>query len=333
MSDETLSPGGRSLLIAAALAGVAIAPSAHAGTAGAAFAAASISQVSYASNCRRASSAAFATAQTAGDAALVTRPREKKMSALERMRMQQAGAASATVSFAQEQAIATRPSYMPAIAAMAEASALKNEQAEQAVTPAIVPAAVFGATCASLFDASRPGVKRKQQDFLESRILPISSTAFDAAWTRVASAPAGKGVAQAALLAGAGNEQMADRIAEVNRWVNRKVAYKSDAALYGQADYWASADETLRRGEGDCEDYAIAKMEILAAMGIAREDMYLTLARDLIRRADHAVLIVKLDGRSIMLDNASDSLLDGDTANDYRPVLSFSAGKRFLHGY
>ena len=124
-----------------------------------------------------------------------------------------------------------------------------------------------------------------------------------------------------------------DRIASVNSWVNRKVAYTADAKLYGKADYWASADETLAKGKGDCEDYAIAKMEILAAMGIARGDMYLTLARDLVRRDDHAVLIVKVDGRAIMLDNATDTLLDGDRANDYRPILSFNTNKSYLHGY
>jgi predicted transglutaminase-like cysteine proteinase len=60
--------------------------------------------------------------------------------------------------------------------------------------------------------------------------------------------------------------------------------------------------------------------------------MYLTIARDLARRADHAVLVVRLDGRYWMLDNATDRLLDAGASYDYQPVLSFSEDRKWLHG-
>lgn len=221
------------------------------------------------------------------------------------------------------------PGYMPVIASVADA--------------ALAPAAIGSVACASLFDSARPGLVRApsvgsdsasaHKDFLESRILPVSTTAFDKDWNRVAGSGNTATVRKAVLSLAASDGSTADKIGAVNTFVNRAVAYTSDAALYGRRDYWATASETLTRGKGDCEDYAIAKMEILAAMGIARKDMFLTIARDLVRQDDHAVLIVKLDGRSILLDNATDLLIDGDVANDYRPILSFNADKRFLHGY
>ena len=307
---------------AAALAAVLPAP-AQAGTAASAFAASAFAKLAVAAPCSRAAPALFTTTQFAGAAALVSRPRPRPMSALERMRAQQAGA----LGLADAQAVADRPAYMPGIAARASFGS-----AEAAAT--VVPAAAFGIRCGSPFDAARPALRKTGFDFLESHVLPVSSTAFDAAWNRVSGDAAGLGMARAAVLqADADKGAIENRIAKVNRWVNRRIAYASDAKLYGKADHWASLRETLSRGKGDCEDYAIAKMEILAAMGVAREDMYLTLARDLVRRDDHAVLIVKLDGRSILLDNASDALIDGDKANDYRPIMSFSADRRFVHGY
>ena len=74
-------------------------------------------------------------------------------------------------------------------------------------------------------------------------------------------------------------------------------------------------------------------MELLAAAGVAREDMMLTLARDLIRRRDHAVLLVKTDHGMMMLDNVGDAPLDARSDHGYRPVMSLGAKQSWLHGY
>jgi len=299
-------------------------PAAQAQVSGSAFIATAVVNVAVATRCERSEMAPFTTTQIAGSAALISRTKSRPMSALERMRAQQAGGPQ-SLSLAQSEAVPSRPSYMPAIAA----------QTSVAAAEPIVPAARFGLSCASLFNsAASPAESLSKTDFLASRILPVSTTSFDAAWNRVGHGTAGLGGARAAIVSeGAGQGSLEDRIATVNRWVNAKVTYTSDLTLYGKADYWASAKETLRRGKGDCEDYAIAKMQLLAAIGVKREDMFLTIARDLVRHDDHAVLIVKLGDRAIMLDNATDDLLDGKAANDYRPILSFSGDRRFLHGY
>lgn len=169
-----------------------------------------------------------------------------------------------------------------------------------------------------------------REDFLASARLPLRRTNFDAQWNSVRRSGLSPRVVSS--LAGTGKPGKAT-LAVVNAWSNARIRYKDDRDLYGKADYWATASATLRRGAGDCEDIAIVKMQALAALGVPRSDMYLTIARDTIRNADHALLVVKLDGRHWLLDNATDTLLDASESYDYRPIMSFSTSGKWLHGY
>lgn len=169
-------------------------------------------------------------------------------------------------------------------------------------------------------------------DFLASKRLAIRHTRFDSEWNRVRGSGLSKRAANSALSLSAGAPSTAT-LAAVNSWTNSSIHYVEDRQLYGEADYWATAGETLRRREGDCEDIAIVKMQLLAAYGVKREDMSLVIAHDLARGADHALLVVKLDGRIWLLDNSTDQVLDATQSYDYRPILSFSEGKKWIHGY
>lgn len=169
------------------------------------------------------------------------------------------------------------------------------------------------------------------ENFLGSARLPLRRTSFDAQWDRVRSA----GLSSRALssLAPRGGTPTRAMLAAVNAWSNGHIRYEEDRDLYGQADYWATASTTLRRGAGDCEDIAIVKMQALAALGLPRSDMYLTIARDTVRNADHALLVVRLEGKYWLLDNATDTPLDAAMSYDYRPIMSFSTSGKWLHGY
>jgi predicted transglutaminase-like cysteine proteinase len=120
---------------------------------------------------------------------------------------------------------------------------------------------------------------------------------------------------------------------QVNAWVNDHVEFADDASLHGLPDRWSGAAETLRRGRGDCEDYALTKMQLLAALGFARDDMYLVVVRDTLRQGDHAVLVVRTGGRFLVLDNLTDVLVESDDRPDYRPMISYSAAGRWVHGF
>ena len=72
---------------------------------------------------------------------------------------------------------------------------------------------------------------------------------------------------------------------------------------------------------------------MLRAAGVADRDLYLVIARDLVRRADHALLVVRADGRMVVLDNGSDLIVDAAEASDYRPIMTFSTRGAWTHGY
>ena len=172
-------------------------------------------------------------------------------------------------------------------------------------------------------------------DLFGTMALPVSRTPLDGKWN---SARAGGEVkiATAALLKAGGRVDFGnhrENIRLVNRWVNAKMDYVEDQALYGRVDHWASAGESLRLGRGDCEDYAIAKMQLLQASGVKANDMFLVIVRDLVRRADHALLVVRVDGELLVLDNETDQILNADEVHDYRPIMTYSANKKWLHGY
>jgi predicted transglutaminase-like cysteine proteinase len=169
---------------------------------------------------------------------------------------------------------------------------------------------------------------------LGSMSIAIARTPFDLKWAAVSS---GRGRAKIdRLLTATGarrSNSQSGQVEAVNRWVNRNIQFGEDRDIYGRPDYWATAGETFRRGIGDCEDFAIAKMELLAALGISRDRMRLVVARDLVRNADHAILVVTLPDGAVMLDNMTDRLLDARLPNDYRPIMSFSQNNKFVHGY
>jgi predicted transglutaminase-like cysteine proteinase len=164
--------------------------------------------------------------------------------------------------------------------------------------------------------------------------ISIKKTPFDRKWAALNVRRNSRQIQQTLFRSGAdqgGSET--EKVEAINKWVNSKIEFGEDRDVYGRADYWATASETLRRGVGDCEDFAIAKMELLSALGISRDRMRLVVARDLVRNADHAVLVVMIDNGAVMLDNMTDRLLDARLPNDYRPIMSFSQNAKWVHGY
>ncbi|WP_439567399.1 transglutaminase-like cysteine peptidase [Sphingopyxis sp.] len=164
--------------------------------------------------------------------------------------------------------------------------------------------------------------------------IPVETTRFDDRWARVRRAPAARlmqaQLDRAAVTRGLGEAATLERI---NLWVNRQIAYVEDDRNYRQRDFWATADETVGRGSGDCEDLAILKMHMLRAAGIDDDRMKLVLLRDLAINADHAFLLVRSSAGWVVLDNMTDRIYDGRQANAVRPILSFSGNRRWVHGY
>lgn len=239
-------------------------------------------------------------------------------SALDLIRAQQAGSLEVTA---------------PAPTLLAEASVTLPT-----LTPGIEGSLAPSPMCAGLA-ASRispkpgmlqPRVIADPEEFLASKRIRIARTNFDRDWKRVRSETISPGQFRRYL--GTLPQSPTDSLAAVNRWVNHHIAYEEDRDQYGVADFWAGARRTLKAGRGDCEDIALTKMQLLAAAGVPRDDMILTIARDLVRNADHAVLIVRTDAGFRLLDNATDEVLDAAPSQDYRAILSLGNHFSWLHG-
>ena len=180
--------------------------------------------------------------------------------------------------------------------------------------------------------AVSPGVDNGRPDIFGSVALRVGRTPLDARWRRVAHS--GVGGSAAVFAASLRDKDSVERLEAVNWYVNKRVRFTDDDRQYGHGDVWASANETLSRGRGDCEDYAIAKLQMLRRAGIADRDLYLVVVKDLVRRADHAILVVRAGGHMYVLDNGTDRLLDTESIQDYRPVITFAAmGATWTHGY
>ncbi|WP_422060518.1 transglutaminase-like cysteine peptidase [Sphingopyxis sp.] len=169
---------------------------------------------------------------------------------------------------------------------------------------------------------------------LGTAAIAIDHTRFDNRWNRVRRAAPGRLMRIELQMAGARRGLAETEILErVNRWVNHRVTYVTDDRNYGQGDVWATASETIARGSGDCEDFAILKMQMLRAAGIGDDRVKLVLLRDLALGADHALLLVRTETGWVALDNMTDRVYDGSRPIAVRPIMSFSGERSFVHGY
>ena len=247
-----------------------------------------------------------------------------KVSQLDLIRQQQAGVAP--VAPPQIAAIATTTKPEPGAGA-SNLSGMGN----QSCRPSLGFATHFEKTAPSLGTTVLLPPAPSSDDYLASKRLTVKRTSFDRDWNRVRSS----GLGRKAFIGISRSQDGVHKLEldAINSWANGSIRYVEDRELYGEADHWATASETMRRRAGDCEDIAIVKMQMLAAHGVKREDMHLVIARDLVRSADHAMLVVKIDGRYWLLDNATDQVLDAQQSYDYRPILSFSQNTKWIHGY
>lgn len=240
---------------------------------------------------------------------------------------QQQSASLATPAATLALAATMKPAAGPSFSPLARPAPCPAQGLVAAVRAPVVAAAP---TLGSPF--VHPVVPVSPDNFLASKRLAIQHTGFDKDWARVSGRGFSASAASRLVALGRGTPGLAE-LSAVNSWTNARIRYVEDRDLYGKADYWATAGETLRRRAGDCEDIAIAKMQLLAALGVPRSAMYLTIARDTVRASDHAVLVVRMGDKAWLLDNATDRVLDASQSYDYRPIVSFSENQRWIHGY
>ncbi len=120
-----------------------------------------------------------------------------------------------------------------------------------------------------------------------------------------------------------------EQLRSVNQFVNR-APYFLDRENYQRDDYWAAPQELLRNG-GDCEDFALTKMQLLLALGLPAERMRMVVVQDTVRRRAHAILAVAEHNQVWVLDNLSARLHRDTELPHYAPVYSINAQRWWTH--
>lgn len=124
-----------------------------------------------------------------------------------------------------------------------------------------------------------------------------------------------------------------DKIKRVNQFFHRHIRYQSDISLWGQEDYWASPLETLGKGAGDCEDYAIIKYVSLRLAGISDDKLRLIYVRakmggpySSVTEA-HMVLgyYAEPTAEPLILDSLISTVMPASERTDLSPVFSFNS--------
>ncbi len=119
------------------------------------------------------------------------------------------------------------------------------------------------------------------------------------------------------------------QISSINEFINANT-FISDRDNWDMKDYWSAPGEFFANG-GDCEDYVISKYLSLRRLGFRADDLRLVVLIDQTRRLAHAVLVVKLDGRTLVLDNLDDRVLSWSELPHYRPLYSLNEQAVWLH--
>jgi predicted transglutaminase-like cysteine proteinase len=121
----------------------------------------------------------------------------------------------------------------------------------------------------------------------------------------------------------------ASQVAAVNAFMNR-APYVTDPVNYGVPDYWATPIQFLTK-DGDCEDYAIAKFISLRELGFTNDQMRIVVLDDLNLKIAHAILVVYLDGKALVLDNQIASVVPAERIRHYKPIYSINEDSWWLH--
>ncbi|MCG6659675.1 transglutaminase [Halomonas campisalis] len=127
------------------------------------------------------------------------------------------------------------------------------------------------------------------------------------------------------------NSDLDTQLREVNAFFNRRIRWVDDIDNWGAEDFWATPLETLGQGQGDCEDYSIAKYISLKELGVPGDRLRMIYVRARIGRSQivqaHMVLgyYETPAAEPLILDNLVPSITPASQRTDLDPVFSFNS--------
>jgi predicted transglutaminase-like cysteine proteinase len=177
-----------------------------------------------------------------------------------------------------------------------------------------------------------PSTPPSKPDIFGTVALDAGVTPYGARWRRVSAADAGDPRIRALgmVVSHASLDPIA-RLTSVQEEVARRVRWRSDLETYKVSDYWAQAGETLSRGEGDSEDIAVLKMQVLKAAGFPSRDIYLSVGRNSERGAD-TLLLVRVGSMFYSLDDREPQPRPAMTRREFTPMFTLGKNSAWIHG-
>lgn len=127
------------------------------------------------------------------------------------------------------------------------------------------------------------------------------------------------------------NQDVQAKLRGVNDFFNRRIRWIDDIQVWGQEDYWATPLEAMGKGQGDCEDYSIAKYITLKQLDITSQYLRMIYVRARIGRSQitqaHMVLgyYSTPDAEPLVLDNIVPSITPASQRTDLDPLFSFNS--------
>ncbi|CAI8861347.1 cysteine protease LapG [Pseudomonas sp. IT-P176] len=136
------------------------------------------------------------------------------------------------------------------------------------------------------------------------------------------------------MLQGETRQPEREQLTAVNRFFNQQLSFRDDTRIWRQTDYWATPIESLVKGAGDCEDYALAKYFSLRNLGVPSEKLRITYVKALTRNQAHMVLTYYATPSAdpLVLDNLISDIRPASNRKDLLPVYAFNAEGLYMPG-
>lgn len=157
-----------------------------------------------------------------------------------------------------------------------------------------------------------------QEQILVNRFGPGSTTLFRE-WRKV--------------MGDSRNLGEAEKLRRINDFFNRRIQFDDDTAIWGQNDYWATPLETLGKGQGDCEDFSIAKYYSLKELGVSLAKLRLVYVRARLNSPAGPALQAHMvlayyptpNADPLVLDNLKGDIRPASSRSDLTPIFSFNS--------
>lgn len=130
------------------------------------------------------------------------------------------------------------------------------------------------------------------------------------------------------VIVSAESASVTEKLELANTFFNERIVWAPDDYIWDTEDYWATPLETLLKGQGDCEDYAIAKYTSLVLMGVPPESLRMVYVKADSNGITQAHMVLAWydmpTSEPLILDNLDAEILPASTRRDLRPVFSFN---------